>query len=159
MQSPYQRICICGSVLFAACGSVIDSFDLEDGLQLSSYDISEEKSKAFDENIVATLETPSLTPHRSEASSVDIVLESESSVKQRRVSKTNVSYNNTETVRRDQIPNGRQILDREKQKELFIISMLATHDGSHLIVVTEDDKAVTVFRHNDRGYLMMHSER
>ena len=153
---PYHCIKRCGSVLVAARGSCIDSFNPADGSLLSTWKCpcpSAQEGNKKEPNIAdqptGTLPT-GLDTQKSE-SSIDVVLES-SPAKRRKLStieddapkppakngaKKEQKTAKKRNSRSDAIVSGLEIA--------AVIALAATEEGRHVIAVTGEDKSIRVF--------------
>lgn len=165
MEGPFQCLQKSRDVLIAASGSRIDSFSLQDGSVLSSWycpyapnnSTKRQQAKKFENSTAQNSESPSMND-----------LSNSAPVPKRR------KLSGSEIVRPGVSENGGSNGANRKQKgssaEPYdvsqaglgaptVVTLAISNDGSHVIAVTGDDKAIRVFRHDGVGHLVQLSKR
>jgi tRNA (guanine-N(7)-)-methyltransferase subunit TRM82 len=157
MAMPYHCIKRCGSVLVAARGSSIDSFNPEDGSLLSTWKCpcpSAQEGNNKEPNIAypstGTLST-ALDTQKPELS-IDVVLESSPPTKRRKLSTVE------DDAQKPPAKNGAKKEQKSAKKgnrrsdaivsgleTAAVIALAATEEGRHVIAVTGEDKSIRVF--------------
>lgn len=139
--APYQRVRVCGLVLFAACGANIHSFSLASGHHLSSWrwsalSASHEPSQPLGTDAAEAL--PS---------------------KKRRVASTGGTLADYDHLDRSKDQKTAPQPKRE-ELELPMITLLAcTTNGKYLVAIASHNKAVHVLEHDGNGNLIHLSNR
>ena len=150
MAMPYHCIKRCGSVLVAARGSSIDSFNPEDGSLLSTWKCpcpSVQEGNNKERNIAnppTGVPSTALDTQKPE-SSIDLVLESPPPAKRRKLS--TVEDEAQKPPARNGAKKGNRRLDATVSglETVAVIALAATEQGRHVIAVTGDDKSIRVF--------------
>ena len=156
---PFQSLVCCpntskirSSVLLAASGPHIYSFDAQDGSFLSSW-----PGQALERKAVALAEVP---VGEDKTTTKDCgSTESEPPSKRRRISLSRAVSSSTST---EILVESRVETDSNKATQISnadVSKLIYTSNGSHVIAVTGEDKAIRVFKLGEDGSLTQISER
>jgi tRNA (guanine-N(7)-)-methyltransferase subunit TRM82 len=159
MQRPYQCLRKSGNILVAASISSLDTFNLENGKRISSWDYPLPTGTAGLVKNSTPTEIAGIGARKSDCLPADIVLPSDPPTKRRKLSNSPTTEEN-------------EFVDQNKQKiskptepanpmseAPAIIALTSTRDGKHVIAVTGEDKTIRVFEHDGKGGLHQTSER
>jgi tRNA (guanine-N(7)-)-methyltransferase subunit TRM82 len=148
MLTPYQCIQKCGNILIAASISRLDSFNLEDGSQLSSWTFPVSRGKSSGIYAARDINGKPAAPD-TDASPANVEQASKRPTKRRRTSN---DVNDKDAVQ--------EYADIQVDTHSNCFTVLkSTTDGSHVIAVVGEDKSINVFEHNGRGKLQHLSQR
>lgn len=150
MRMPYQCMTRCGDILVAARGSSIDSFKLEDGLLLSTWNCpsSQHSQDGKTPNGELDLTTKVATIQTSESSLVEIALDiSSPPAKKRKLSQSGQVPTLVEPKDGKKKQNNRSAAVASGLEAPAVTVLASTTDGKHVIAVTGEDKSIRVFEH------------
>lgn len=156
---PFQSLVSCPSiskvrpsVLLAASGPYIYSFDAQDGSFLSSW-----PSQTLERKGVALAEVPLAEGQTNTNGCGSTELERPPKRRRTSLSRAVSSSTSAEIVVESQVETGSNKATQVSNAD--VSKLICTSNGGHVIAVTGEDKAVRVFQLRDDGSLMQISER
>ncbi|KAL3418976.1 WD repeat domain-containing protein [Phlyctema vagabunda] len=148
--SPYQCLHRCGDgpVLVAASASRLDSFNLDDGSLLSSWESCSPQDQHVKNNDTSVNANARATPPAKRRKLSDV---------QERVEAGTVMPANAQPGHKK--VNARSSAASSGPEGPAVIALASTKTGTHVIAVTGEDKSIRVFQHDGRGHLLQLSQR
>jgi tRNA (guanine-N(7)-)-methyltransferase subunit TRM82 len=158
MLLPYQCVQKCGGVFVAATVSRIDTFDIENGSWLSSWNcpaapIDKYKTEDKTEDDGRIVEAPAQSDFPDSN-----ILESGPPPKKRRLSAGDNAKETTTSKANGHNPKAIAAA-KQRQRAPAIVTLKCTKDGNHVIAVTGEDKSIRVLEHDGKGQLRQLSQR
>lgn len=163
MKIPYNCLHTHGSVLFAARGGKIHTFNLPEGNHIATWKHPELDASSA---VVRRGTVPEVVKEMENAVGEDdsaMVDETEPPAKRQKVTEEGENGNEKESKASNK--NGEKGKDKKPHKTApvpdrpVIIQLITTADGSHLVAVSGNDKAIWVFAHDGNGQLTQLSQR
>lgn len=175
MKIPYNRLHVCGDVVFAARGGKLHSFSLKDGSHIATWqhpDVAKVAEAVAAAEGQAAKEDVSMTePAVSQGTSAD-----EPPAKRQKVAEATDDASKESSAAPDVVDQsagpaeekGKSKKGKKKQEARVqptvpdrpvITHLTGTADGSHIVAVSGHDKSIWVFTHDGAGSLTQFSQR
>jgi tRNA (guanine-N(7)-)-methyltransferase subunit TRM82 len=151
LQVPYQCLQRSGNILIAAAGSRIDLFSLEDGSLLSTWKCPPPQGSQNGAPVVREA-TPKVVPQKSDASNVDVAVNTSSPpAKKRKLSNSRIDEQKSNSCQEKKKKQPRSDTVASGLDVPTVILLAVTKGESHVIAVTGEDKGIRVFENVIEG--------